>query len=535
MEETEKAVDERKEKIKNKLFSWIEDYYDKIFIVVLIAAILIRFLIFLKTLDQALWYDGASYLATAKNWGLGLNIEDIWYYRRGFLFPLFYALFFKLGLGESSIRFTMILFSAGIVFVSYFLIKEMFNKELALFASAGLTMSWIFLFFTGRILTDIPAAFFLLTSLYFFWKGYVLEKGNKFSYLFGLFFALACLTRMQTLMFAPVFLVIVFLKNKFQMFKNKSLWITALIFLIILSPHFIIYYQHYGNPVTDILGHYFGIEGVSKNDVVPRTASSLFNYVKDLPYILNGTSTMFSGINVLFIVFLIGIILFFYDLLLGFDKLFKNSDIQKKLFIFLWILVPFLVLGYITDYVEHRYISACMPFIILIAVYPLSKFNDFFLKYLKNKKFVTILILAILIIIFLPSYNWANSLVENKKTSYLEVKQAGLWLKENSNLEDKIFTASQPQIEYYSERSSYTINFNKTEFEKDVKELNPKYLILSIFENHDPWMYAYPQEHNDTLIPVQAYQQQGQPVLIIYEFTNFQTSQYNLSQGNQSF
>ncbi len=260
----EEILEKRKEKIKTKLFGWVEDNYDKVFLGVLLVSFIIRLYIFFQTMNQPLWWDEADYLSAGKKWGLGLNIRDIWYYRRGFFLPLFFALFFKVGFGETAIRFIEVIFSTGIIAVSYFLIKDMFNKKLALFTSISLSLSWIILFFTGRILSDIPSAFFILLSLLFFWKGYVLKQGNKFLYLFGLFFAIAILSRMQMLMFAPAFLIFVFIKEKFKFIKNKQLWITFGIFFIIMIPQFIMYSSHYGNPIADMASHYLGIGSSSK-------------------------------------------------------------------------------------------------------------------------------------------------------------------------------------------------------------------------------------------------------------------------------
>ena len=41
--------------------------------------------------------------------------------------------------------------------------------------------------------------------------------------------------------------------------------------------------------------------------------------------------------------------------------------------------------------------------------------------------------------------------------------------------------------------------------------------MLSSFEYHEPWMYSYPERHNSSMMPVQAYYQQEKPVAVIYE------------------
>jgi 4-amino-4-deoxy-L-arabinose transferase-like glycosyltransferase len=517
----EEEIEKRKDSIKKRFSSWIKDNYDKVFIVVLIVAFILRFLIFLKTAHQPLWYDEADYLSTAKKWGLGLNIKDIWYYRRGFLWPAIGAIFFKLGLGEIGMRFLVALLSTGIVASSYFLIAKMFDKKIALLVSIGIVFSWVSLFFTGRILTDTLATFFILLALLFFWKGYVLKEGNKFLYLFGVFFALSLLTRFQFAMFALPFFIFIFTKEKFKFVKNKHLWITAGLVFAILLPFFILYWTHYGNIITDVFGHYFRLPTIASEIPDTKTVSTLFDYFKDLPYILTKS---------VFVLFILGIFVFFQDMFLGIDKIFKNEEIRKKFFIFLWIIVPFLFLGYITEYVEERYILSTIPFLFLIAISPIMKVGNLINKhYSKISKrtiyaFSIILLLLLLTIGFganIPSnYSWSNNLVDNKLASYLEVKQAGEWIKEHSNPGDAVISQSRPQIIYYSERDTYTfgqLGLNESAFQKNLSIIKPRYAMLSIYESHDPWIYSYPQSHNSTWTPVQAYYQSEQPVVVIYE------------------
>jgi 4-amino-4-deoxy-L-arabinose transferase-like glycosyltransferase len=515
------SLEKRKDLIKDKLFSWVKDNNDKIFIFVLVMAFIIRFMVFLATKDQAMWFDTAEYLSTAKYWaGVG-EMSDIWYYRRGFFWPLFGALFFKLGLGEITIRFFTVLFSTGIVAVSYFLIKNMFNKKYALYASIGLAFSWVMLFFTGRPMTSIPATFFLLLSLLFFWKGYELKQENKFLYLFGIFFALSILTRMQNLIFIPIFFIYIFLKEKFKLFKNKNLWITLAIFAAILLPLVIMYSQHFGNPIVDIMSYIFGVANPDALTVADKTLSTLPVYFFDLPYNLS---------KPVFYLFLLGIFWFFADLFLGFDKIFKNKKIQKKLLIFLWIVIPFLFLGYLGA-PDQRYTMAQHPFLFMIAAIPLFKLGGIVKKHFRlNKKIIAFLILVIFILSFIPSVTLANRLIENKKASYNELKLAGRWIKENSVEGDMVITNSFPQISYYAERKVATFascynnpeahlpECSQEEFEQFLEDVKPKFMVLSAFQGHDQWMIDYPVENSEVWKPLKAFPEYSeQPVLMIYQ------------------
>ncbi len=527
-------VEKRKKKIKDFLFGWVKDNQDKLFLFVLLIAFIIRIWMFTKTMNQPLWWDEADYMASSKNWaGFNSNLLDTWYYRRGFLWALIGTGFFKAGLGEIGMRFLIVLMSTGIVAVSYFLIQKMFNKKLAILACTGLSLSWIYMFFTGRLLTEIPSSFFLLLFLLFFWKGYVLKEGNKFLYLSAIFCAFAVLIRMQTLMFLiPVF-VYVFIKDKFKVFINKKIWITLLIFLLILSPYFIMSWKHYGNPIADLSKYYLGIGSSQKGETGVHLAkfSDLFLYFNNLPYIADGNnkgySTLFA-ISPVYILLLAGALLFFSNLFLGADKIFKNEDIQKKAFIFLWIVLGFLFLGYMAPQLEQRYVIPILPFLFVVVAYPLMKGSEWIKKKFNwSEKKSYLLVFLVLILLLIPGLLFGNALTEAKATSYSEVKQAGEWIKENSNLKDIVISDSLPQITYYSERPTYPFSLayrrdiipkNESDLTSFISENKPKYLILSALEAHPDWAYTYPEKHKDLLVPVKAYQQNEQTTLVIYEF-----------------
>jgi hypothetical protein len=324
-------------------------------------------------------------------------------------------------------------------------------------------------------------------------------------------------------MFAPALLILIFTKEKFKFLKNKQLWISLGIIALVLLPHLVFYTMHYGNPVTDILNHYFGISTAAATESSSRTISNIFMYVRDLPYILTGSQALSINLSsIVFYSFFIGIIIFLINLILGIDKVFQNGDSQKNLFVLCWIIIPLLVLGYITDMVEQRYVSAVMPFLFVMVAIAFSAIEKQITHWFKlGKKTTVILIFLLLIIVLIPNYTWSNQLIDNKKTSYLQVKQAGLWIKENSNPFDSVITASQPQIAYYAERATYVEGFNISEMETTISKYHPRFLILSVFEQHPQWFLNYPQEHPNLLKPVQGYfadANQQQPLLIIYEF-----------------
>jgi len=532
-ENSSKEIELRKKSFYNFLTKWIKDYNDKIFLLILISAFILRIIVYLKTNQQALWWDAADYLATGKRWGLGLNTIDIWYYRRGFLWPLIAAFFFKIGLGELSMRFLVVILSTGIVFATYFIINEMFNKKLALLTSICVTFSWVYIFFSGRLLIDIPSSFFFLFTILFFWKAYVKNQGRNYFYLFGSFYALTCMVKMQYLMYAPSFLAMAIVKEKWRFIKNKGLWISIFIFAIVLTPQMLLHNQHFGNPIADLSKYYLGI-GSSQSEEVGvhlNKFSNLFLYFTNIPYVLDANQNGYYSLFVLspiYILFIIGFLLFFLDLFLGFDKIFQNEDIQKKFFILFMITSVFLFLGYIAPHLEQRYIMSIIPFLFLISVYPIYLLIPILERRIKIKEFyIIILIFIILLLLLIPNYNFGFNLIEYKKLSYMEVKLAGEWIKENSDPSDIIIGSGLPQLTYYSERSVYPFELayrrdlkkqNESALDQFILEKKPKYLVASAYENEEQWARLYPQKHFGLLTPIKIFGPDNQPVVIVYKF-----------------
>jgi len=526
-------IEKRKESLYNFFTGWITTSYDKLFIIILLIAFIIRILVYTKTQDQALWWDAADYMAAAKRWGLGLDTIDIWYYRRGMLWPLIGAFFFKIGLGELSIRFFIVLLSTGIVFATYQLISIMFDKRLALLTSIPIAISWVFIFFTGRPLTNLPATFFFLVALIYFWKGYVLDQGKRYFLLFGLFYALACLVRMQYVMFAVSFLAMAIVKEKHKFIFNKWLWASILIFAIIFIPQFTMQNTYFGNPIKDLATYYLGVGGSETGEVGVALAktSDLFIYFTNIPYVLDANTagyTSLAVVSLFYILFLIGFFLFFIDLFLGFDKIFTNKLIQKKFFILFWMITTFIFLGYIAPHLEQRYIMPLIPFLFMIAVYPIYLVIPKIREKFKIKDiYLMIAICAILIFLLMPNYNFGFNLIESKTLSYNEIKLAGAWIKANSEPSDIIIGGSLPQLSYYSERTVYPLHLGyRREIERSdeqglnqfVLENRPKYYSISTLERDPQWTFEYPGKYLEVLTPVQFYGPQEQPILIIYQF-----------------
>jgi hypothetical protein len=501
----EEKIEKRKSRILEKFNRWLEKEGNKLFLGIFIFSIIVRLYFFFQTLDQAVWWDAGDYLSQAKYIGGLIKFEYIFNPRRPFFLAVLWGTLFRLGFGETMLRITELLFSIFGILGMYLIGKKMFNYKVGLISSFLLAIFWQHLFFSFRLMTEIPTLTFFLFAMYFFWRGYVKKEKPKIILpLFGLFLGLSLLTRGGTLMMGLSLFLFLITTDKLKFLKNKYLWISGLIFALVMSTFFIfIYFQSGGNPVKQYVGIGEGRFSARKAMGLP----GILTYSGFFPEYLGWA---------LLIPFLLGLLIFLSDIFIRLDLIWKdNLKLKKNLFLFFWIIVPFLFHSIVIGHMEPRYLIMAFPPFFIILSQGLLKIKDIAEKY--QKQLGLILIVLILILGSFYQLNRASSIIQNKKESYMEVKRAGLWIKENSSPGDVILSMSIFQNMYYSERKTLRIPQNQTEFHEMVDELKPEYYVVSIFENHPSWTYSYPEE-TPSLFPVKVYKKQNKPVLIIYKF-----------------
>lgn len=499
-------MEESQEIKKDKLKEFLKENLP--IILILLFGLIIRIYYFILTKNQAEWWDSGEYLSMASHWAFNLPYE--FNSQRPILFPLIEALFLKLGFTDNLLKFFIELIpSTLLILISYLIVKEMYNKKLALLTSFFMSVFWLILFNTSRLHADIPLLFFSYLGTYYFWKGYIKKEKNYYLYLAFLFIALAFLTKLIAALFLIIFLVFLIFTDKLKFLKNKHLWISFLIFIIVLIPYFIWQNNVFGKPTAFLFASHV------TNDPGGITSYKPIGWhvLNHIPWMLNAP---------LLILFFIGI-LTLYTLFLSFDLILKNksNNNHNDLFIFLWILITLSYFIFLERDAEDRWLLPITLPLLVLSGKGLYFIYDLIKKYQKH-----IALTVFLILILISSYfqlSRASEIINAKKDSYREVKDAALWVKENSNENDVIFSKSVTQMTYYARRRVLGFGGNETEFKNEIKKYHPKYIVFSIFEPHGNTL-EYPQKFNNTLIPVKAYfadKEQTQAVLVIYGFKNY--------------
>jgi hypothetical protein len=511
------------EKRKEKLKAWLKDPYNLALVAILIFAFLIRFYYFFLTKNQPLWWDESEYTAYAKtligkaDYTLGMQ--------RLPGFPIFLSIFYLLGFSEPLIRFFAVFIpSILVIFLIYLVVGEMYSdKRIALISTAIMAVLWEHLFYSNRFHTENFALIFELLAIFILFKVYVkgqdlwfIKSKNKFVsiFLIGLLSFISVLFRPGNLLFIPAILLFLFFYNKEHLFKIKILagavgtLVLGILAFIILPDSVksgLLSYYHPENPLAfNTLNVFHGF------------------YQSVVPWIP----------SILFYALLFGFGIFVFDFIIKWPliKQIKSDsehlEIKADIFnILLIICVLSLFIFVIRPYqnYEYRWFFPLITGMLVFTSKGIINFSEYVSKLLKCKKATIILILIILALGLYTQVVHADQIIRIKLESYSQVREAALWMKENSNKDDIIFSISHPQTSYYSERKviSYSLAKNDSDLENMIKEYKPKYLTVSIFEQHPEFAYTYPQRHNDTLIPVKVYtmqtEQGDRPVLIVYE------------------
>jgi len=490
----------------DKLKRWLKDKFNLIFLVVISGAFIVRLYYFILTRTQTIWWDEGEYLSTSIHWVFGIpyDINP----QRPILLPLLESLIIFLGGSELLIKFLLVLLpSIGIVIITYALGKEMYDKKIGLIASAITGSFWLLLFNTTRLHVEAILMFFTYLSIYSFWKGFV-QGNNKYKLLTGLFLGLSFLTKFTSVLTIISLAFFLLITERLKIFKDKHAWLSGLIFIITVLPYFIWSRIKFGSFFI-FLGGSAEVSALVGRGEIGRSFD--WSILKNIPHF-----TLPLYIILLFI----GIFTL-YKLILGLDLLLKKREkiFYADLFIILFMVINLSFFIFIQRSAEDRWLMPIVLSIFFLIAKGLIFTYELMIKF-KVPKIIAVVIIVTLI--SAGSYSHikaANNIIEAKKDTYIQVKQAAHWIKENSNKEDIILTASGPQTTYYSKRG--TIGYgNKEVILKKIEELKPRYAVLSIFEGHPEWVQPYIQDNPKKFVPIHAFfldQEQKQLALVIYE------------------
>lgn len=463
------------------------------------------------TINHALWWDEAEYLAIAKHWAFSVPYEVS--VMRPPLFPAISAAFYLLGANELFLRLFMLVVSLLGVYLTYKVASEIIDNRTALVSAFLMAVFYLALFYTARIMIDILMMVLWLLAILFFWKGYVKKESKYYLWLMGLTVGLGSSLKMPFILVAFPFIAYVFASEGFKALKNKSLWYSVFFFFLAILPYFIYFNLSYGGlPFISTPAYGFG-EGQLKFGFYAGVVNLVLQ--SPIPYLIN-TSTLF---NILLLAFLAGLGYFVMNLFIGWDLIKKESQLKAYLFLLVWMVLPYAFFSMI-EMAEDRYLFMIYPAVFMTSSLILFKVYDWVKKH--NFYAASIFIVLVLVSASYAHLSYADALIKSKASSYGPLKDAGLWIKDKSVEGDLVVSSDLPQNTYYAERNTTYFPENEADFYDFIKEKKPKYMIISIFEKSPDWTYSWAGKNQDKVKPVYSANMGGDPqktTLMVFEFT----------------
>lgn len=502
---------DKSEERKRRIINWLKQPTNLALIAILILALVLRANYFVITENQPLWWDEAAYGSLAKNlvhhrWDNTTAIIGETHIRPPLL-PYFWSIIINLGLGEPSARFILEFIPSILsVFFVFLIGKELYNKNVGLIAAFILSVLWIHLFYTARLMTDIPTLFFLFSSIYYFIKSQNEEFNPKYFAISLFLLSISTLIRYQSGLLLFVYLLFLILTFRRDLLKLPKFYLSGITGVIPLLIFFVYNKAKYGNIFPALLsGDY-----VTGAEATKPFAFNLLNYI---PIYLETT---------FFVLFIIGAAIAIFELILGFDMIKKKKNLKSHLLAFL---IPLVFYSYFIFYLraaEDRYffpMSLSLGVFIGIGITFVYKFIK---RYSKNLAFV--LILSILLFGAYNQIIFADSLIKNKKQSFLQSKQGFEWIKGNTP-EDSITLGSGIEVYslYYAERYTLRLPEGDNVTINEIDAISADYLVAHAFATPPSYFGSYLQNNPDKWQPVHVVffdSAQTQPALIVYKKSN---------------
>lgn len=420
--------------------------------------------------NAAYWWDEAEYGILSRS----LTASGFFGYFGAQSFrPPFLPEYIAIGralIGENAWTYLIPLFS-GLCVASIFIVsKRLFGILPAFLAAAFLASSSLFIFYSGRMLTEIPGLFYTILTAFFLFRCLEEREGQKERdfILLGLF------TLMGLLVFYRFFLVLFSLGVYAAVFRGKDLiknargiLIAAAVFLIGMIPLFAYANTYYGGPLGIFLSTYNAGEAVGTN-----------YFISLLPHI-------FSNLFVVLLIFLSIIYAFLYG---------KPAHRYLALVSIIMIIGASLLLSHKEDrYIMPIYASVFMlagafASEALMAGYRAAK--GFSVGEAKESQALKIIIGAatILLFYFATFGNFSNvaSLYEQGRLGYGDVKAAALFVRDSALPGEVIMTDSVTAIFHSGMQSKGGFNaVNLTAFLLDLERAHPAYLIITAYESRE--------------------------------------------------
>lgn len=471
---------------KKRLYSFLKNKYNIAFIAVFLISLYLRLkFIFVDTIwpDEALYQWYGYKILHVPSYFFSKEFTEVVSY-----FPSTIMAFFNIFTNSFiSGRITILLFALAGIILIYLLGKELKNRPVGLMAAILLSVNHLHWFIGSRTLLDVP-----LTTMFTFVGLCILKYENTklrkwlIALLVGI--ALTIYTKNAGYLIIP-FVGIYFIlrynikilkfirkKENFKVIGKKENLLAIGLFLLIISPFFIINLYNFG-----MFTH------VSAKSVITpiEKVVNRMQPTENVFFLLTGKQE-FTAFNFIFILSIIIYIIFMI--------LYKTKG---HFLLFSWLLSTWGLYTFLHPGTVPRYLIVCLPAIYLSISWVIFELGTY-IKKIFNIKISSWIFVGLVILLAIPSYSLGNNLNIEKSYSYRGFKEAGEWLKDNIEKDAIVYSGSVRTLRAFSgieevERGGNLAGYpEKEDFEYIAKTSKvPIYIQIDFWESIQP-EFVYP-------------------------------------------
>jgi hypothetical protein len=290
------------------------------------------------------------------------------------LVPLSYVYnYFAFGeINEHAAKVIPGLFSIGVIGSTYLLGKHLYNKKIGLFAALLLAFTPLFLRYATSGYTDIPAGFFYMNSILYYWLTYR-YRSVKYAILTGLMVGFSIWTKNSSLLIFISILLFFIIQTRFDRLRNGEGYIHLHHLAVILGislaiggPWYLRNYLLYGYlvPVKWVYKTFWMHYGVP-----------LFKYFGVIGYHVS--------------------IVYVFGLSYGFSRLFRKDT--KILFLLSFVL-PYLMVWVLKFSYDPRFLLTILPLFAVLGIWAVDKSFQGILGSLSRRELTALILCGILIV-----------------------------------------------------------------------------------------------------------------------------------------
>ncbi|MDX9893216.1 MAG: glycosyltransferase family 39 protein [Patescibacteria group bacterium] len=299
------------------------------------------------------------------------------------VFILQFLTFKLFGISTFAARLPFALAGLGSVILLYFVIKKLYNANIALLGSFILSILTYHIWASRVGYLEAVALFFILLTIYLF----LLALNNpKYFILFGVSLGFTILTKYTTFFIIPVFFIYLFVVNK-RLLINKYFIAAILLAALMFSP--VIFYNF---KVFQARGHFdLQFSRLLRQDISqdwPKFNDGQTDYAVNLIRVWDLREMVSLPLVILLVVCLIMII---YDSVLSW----RNKKNFLLLLLLLFFTLEFSIIG-----TAVRFLSVIAPWVAMILALGIISGYDLFIKGTNYQNLKTSGLILILILIF---------------------------------------------------------------------------------------------------------------------------------------